>query len=255
MCRVDAWRAFRGTRRRFIFAVAGLGLPTVWPGNMRIAAAQDSFGRVPVLAYHSIGYGGTAYEITPELLDAECQWLVSNGYAPVSVWQFWEAATGLGKLPPNPVVMANDDGWPSCMIFADIVVGRYGFPATFFINNVSPITADQIATLSQYGPVQAHTATHRDLAGLDYDSQLSEIADNKTYLEQITGQPVSFLAWPNGSSNASAVQAATAAGIAGAFGLHGAAAQIDALDLFYIPRIMMEAGDDTNSFAAKVRGW
>jgi peptidoglycan/xylan/chitin deacetylase (PgdA/CDA1 family) len=255
MCNVDGWRAFRGTRRRYLLALARLGVPALALGNLRSAAAQDSFGRVPVLAYHSIGYGGTAYEITPELLATECQWLADNGYTPISLWQFWDAATGMGKLPANPVLLTNDDGWPSCVNFADTVVGRFGLPATFFINNVSPISADQIVTMSQYGPVQAHTATHRDLASLDYDSQLSEVADNKAYLEQITGQPVSFLAWPNGSSNASAVQATTAAGIAGSFGLHGVAAQLNALDTSYIPRIMMEASDDLNTFAVKVQGW
>jgi peptidoglycan/xylan/chitin deacetylase (PgdA/CDA1 family) len=255
MCRVDSWRAFRGTRRRYLLALARLGVPAMALGNLRTAEAQDSFGRVPVLAYHSIGYGGTAYEVTPELLAAECQWLTDNGYTPISLWQFWDAATGMGKLPTNPVLLTNDDGWPSCVNFADIVVGRYGLPASFFINNVSPISTDQVLTMSQYGPVQAHTATHRDLSTLDYDSQLSEIADNKAYLEQITGQPVSFLAWPNGSSNGSAVQAASAAGIAGSFGLHGTAAQLSALDTSYIPRIMMEASDDLNVFAAKVQGW
>jgi peptidoglycan/xylan/chitin deacetylase (PgdA/CDA1 family) len=255
MCNIDGWRAFRGSRRRYLLALARLGVPALALGNLRTAAAQDAFCRVPVLAYHSIGYGGTAYEITPELLATECQWLVDNGYSPISLWQFWDAATGMGKLPSNPVLLTNDDGWPSCVNFADTVVGRFGLPATFFINNVSPISADQIVTMAQYGPVQAHTATHRDLASLDYDSQLSEVADNKAYLEQITGQAVNFLAWPNGSSNASAVQAATAAGVAGAFGLHGVAADITALDTFYIPRIMMEAADDLNTVAVKVRGW
>src|SRR5262245_19327585 len=129
MCRVDAWRAFRGTRRGYMLAVASMGVPTYLLGNRRDVAAQGWYGRLPILAHHSIGYGGTAYEITPELLDAECQWLVANGYSPISLWQFWDAATGMGKLPENPVMLANDDGWPSCMIFADTVVGRYGFPA------------------------------------------------------------------------------------------------------------------------------
>jgi peptidoglycan/xylan/chitin deacetylase (PgdA/CDA1 family) len=255
MNRIDAWPTWDGTRRRFMSSLGWLGFSMVVSATQRTAAAQATYGRIPVLAYHAIAYDGTAYEVTPELLDAECQWLASNGYTPITVWQFWDAATGMGKLPANPVMLTNDDGWPSSLTFADTVVGRYGFPATFFINNVSPITADQIATLAQYGSVQAHTATHRDLTGLDNDSQFAEISQNKAYLEGITGQTVSFLAWPNGSSNASAVQAAKDAGIAGAFGLQGIAADLTALDPFYIPRIMMEASDDINAFAVKVRGW
>src|SRR3712207_7056123 len=36
-----------------------------------------------------------------------------------------------------------------------------------------------------------------------------------TYIEQITGQPVQFLAWPFGDYNAGAIEAAAASGIIG----------------------------------------
>ena len=162
--------------------------------------------------------------------------------------------TGAGTLPANPVILTNDDGWSSAMTFAE-VLGRYALPATYFINNVSPLTPDQILALTQSGAVEAHTVNHAHLAGMDYESQLAEIVQNKTYLEQITGQPVHFLAWPFGESDDSAVQAAAAAGIIGAFGLGGTAAHVGAVNPYHVPRIMMAADCDLATFAAMVSGW
>ena len=116
---------------------------------------------------------------------------------------------------------------------------------------------DQIATLAQYGPVQAHTVSHQSMTQLGYDAQLGEIVDNKAYLEQITGQTVQFLAWPYGDTNASAMEAAAAAGMVGAFGLSGTGCNVHAVDPYYVPRIMMTVGDDLDldTFAAKVSWW
>jgi peptidoglycan/xylan/chitin deacetylase (PgdA/CDA1 family) len=250
-----------GMGRRVRAAAFNLLLVCVWfawpamsPGDPSARAAQDAFGRVPVLAYHNVDYSGSEYSVTPEQLDEQCRWLVENGYTAITLHQFWEAATGYGKLPPNPVLLTNDDGWSSAITFAEIL-GRHGMAGTYFLNSVSPLSAEQILLLSQLGSVQAHTANHAHLSGLDYEGQLAEIAENKTYLEAITGQPVHFLAWPFGDRNDSAVQAAAAAGILGAFGLGGTAASLLAIDPYHIPRIMMGPGDDLPTFAAKVGGW
>jgi peptidoglycan/xylan/chitin deacetylase (PgdA/CDA1 family) len=250
-----------GLGRRVRAVVSSLVLVGVWcagpalaPGGGAARAAQETFGRVPVLAYHNVDYSGSEYSVSPEQLDEQCRWLVENGYTAITLHQFWDAATGYGKLPPNPVLLTNDDGWASAITFAEIL-GRHGMVGTYFLNSVSPLTAEQILLLSQLGSVQAHTANHAHLSGLDYEGQLAEIAENKTYLEAITGQPVQFLAWPFGDRNESAVQAAAAAGILGAFGLGGTAASLLALDPYHIPRIMMGPGDDLPTFAAKVGGW
>jgi peptidoglycan/xylan/chitin deacetylase (PgdA/CDA1 family) len=103
--------------------------------------------------------------------------------------------------------------------------------------------------------VQAHTATHQAMSQLGYEGQLAEIVENKGYLEQITGQAVQFLAWPFGDYNASAVEAAAAAGIVGAFGLSGTGCNMHAVDPYHVPRIMMTVGDDLDTFAAKVSWW
>jgi hypothetical protein len=93
------------------------------------------------------------------------------------------------------------------------------------------------------------------MSGLGYDAQLAEISENKAYIEQITGIPVRFLAWPFGDRDDSAVQAASAAGIVAAFGLGGTGCHLGAHDPYHIPRIMMHVEDDLATFAAKVSWW
>jgi peptidoglycan/xylan/chitin deacetylase (PgdA/CDA1 family) len=216
-------------------------------------AAQVDSVRVPILLYHAIDSSGISYSVTPEQLHAQCAWLVQNGYTSITLGQFWDASLGYGTLPANPVVLTNDDGWPSAMTFADILA-EYGLIGTYFINNVSELTADEIWSLSQPGEIEAHTVSHAWMSSLDYEGQLAEIVENKAYLEGITGQPVRFLAWPFGDRNESAIQAAAAAGIVAAFGLGGTGAYVGALDAYQIPRILMEVTDDLDTFAAKVSG-
>jgi peptidoglycan/xylan/chitin deacetylase (PgdA/CDA1 family) len=249
MGRVGDWR---GARAVVCALVLAIGL--AWHPTPARATEESANIRVPVLVYHNVDYSGSEFSVTPEQLAAQCQWLIDNGYTSITVWQFWDAAMGYGTLPANPVMLTNDDGWSSVMTFAEIL-GRYGLVGNYFINNYSPLSADQIWTLSQYGPVQAHTATHQYLSQFDYDGQLAEISQNVTFIEQITGQPVQFLAWPFGDYNASAIEAAAAAGIIGAFGLSGTGCYLHAVDPYHVPRIMMVFSDDLDTFAAKVGWW
>lgn len=220
----------------------------------RAAPAAQSGPRVPILAYHAVDASYSGYSVTPEQLAAQCAWLVANGYQAITLEQFWLAALGGAALPPKPVVLTNDDGWPSALLFAEILT-QHGLTATYFLNNTSPLTPEQIGTLAAYGAVEAHTVSHANLAGMGYEAQLAEIAENKAYLEGITGRPVRFLAWPFGASDAGAAQAAGAAGIAGAFGLGGTAAVTGAVDPYGVPRLMVESGTTLETFAAMVTGW
>ena len=83
---------------------------------------------------------------------------------------------------------------------------------------------------------------------------MTEIAENRDYLEEITGQPVRFLAWPYGDVNESAIEAAAAAGIVVAFGLGATAADLETIDWYAVPRMTIYVDDDLESFAAKVTG-
>jgi peptidoglycan/xylan/chitin deacetylase (PgdA/CDA1 family) len=151
------------------------------------------------------------------------------------------------------VILTNDDGDPSTRRFARILE-RHGLVGTYFVNNVSPLTRRQIRSLAQRGSVEAHTVSHVALSGRDYKDQVAEIAENRAYLEEITGQPVRFLAWPYGDVNESAIEAAEAAGMVLAFGLGGTAADLDVVDRYTVPRMTIFVDDDLGTFAAKVRG-
>ncbi|MBW3634264.1 MAG: polysaccharide deacetylase family protein, partial [Chloroflexi bacterium] len=237
----------------------GLTLILVWGGvstsasAVPLTATDHAAVRVPILVYHAVDESGNTYSVTPRQLDEQCRWLVEQGYTAITLRQFWRAARGLADLPSNPVILTNDDGDPSVRKFANIL-DRYGLVGTYFVNNVSPLTQRQIRSLSQRGAVEAHTVSHVALSGLDYKDQVSEIAENRAYLERITGQPVRFLAWPYGDASETAFQAAEVTGIVAAFGLGGTAAGLDAIDRYAIPRITIYAEDDLATFAAKGRG-
>lgn len=250
---VGILRAARIYLSAILLVIGWFALPIAIPSEERARASSIGV-RVPILAYHNIDYSGSAYSTTPEMLDAQCRWLIENGYTTITVWQLWDAMYNNATLPANPILLSNDDGWPSAVAFAEIL-GRYGMTGNYFINNYSDLSADQIHYLQQNGPVQAHTANHQYLSKLDYNAQFAEIADNKAYIESITGAPVVFVAWPFGDWNQSAAEAASAAGIIGGFALGGTGCIVGSVDQYSIPRIMMEATDTLDTFASKVSAW
>jgi peptidoglycan/xylan/chitin deacetylase (PgdA/CDA1 family) len=230
-----------------------LGSASVGTAAVPLGISQRAPARVPILVYHTVDESGNTYSISRRQLNQQCRWLVEHGYTSITLRQFWRAARGLADLPPHPVILTNDDGDPSTRMFARIL-DRYGLVGTYFVNNVSPLTRRQIRSLAERGSVEAHTVSHVALSGLDYEDQVAEIAENRAYLEEITGQPVRFLAWPYGDVNESAIDAATAADIVAAFALGGTAADLDVTDRYVIPRMTIFVDDDLEMFAAKVRG-
>jgi peptidoglycan/xylan/chitin deacetylase (PgdA/CDA1 family) len=225
--------------------------PFVGTAAVPLEASLSGPARVPILVYHTVDESGNTYSLTPRQLNEQCRWLVEHGYTSITLRQFWRAARGLADLPPHPVMLTNDDGDLSARKFAKILE-RYGLVGNYFVNNVSHLTRREIWSLAQRGSVEAHTVSHVALSGLDYEDQIAEIAENQSYLEEITGQPVRFLAWPYGDVNASAIEAATATGIVMAFGLGATAAELDTTDWYAIPRMAILVDDDLETFAAKV---
>jgi peptidoglycan/xylan/chitin deacetylase (PgdA/CDA1 family) len=246
-------RARHGFRTLLCGLVLTLGVrgASVGSAAVPLGTSQVAPARVPILVYHTVDESGNTYSITRRQLNQQCRWLAEHGYTSITLRQFWRAARGLADLPSHPVILTDDDGDPSARTFARILA-RYGLVGTYFVNNVSPLTRHQIRSLAEWGSVEAHTVSHVALSGLDYEDQIAEIAGNRAYLEEITGQPARFLAWPYGDVDESAIGAAADAGIVAAFALGGTAADVDMTDRYTIPRIMIFVDDDLETFAAKV---
>jgi peptidoglycan/xylan/chitin deacetylase (PgdA/CDA1 family) len=248
-------RAVHGLRTLLcsLILILVLGSVSVGTATVPLEASQGAAARVPILVYHTVDESGNTYSVTRRQLRQQCRWLVEHGYTSITLRQFWKATRGLADLPSNAVILTNDDGDPSARTFARIL-DRHGLVGTYFVNNISPLTRRQIRSLAQRGSVEAHTVSHVALSGLDYEDQVAEIVENRAYLEEITGQPVRFLAWPYGDVNESAIEAAEAAGMIVAFGLGVTAADLDGTDRYVIPRMTIFVDDDLETFAAKVTG-
>src|SRR5829696_3549055 len=111
---LDVTRAAHGLGR----LLSGLVLVFLWLGTCvaslttPLTAMESVAVRVPILVYHTVDESGNTYSITPRQLHLQCRWLVEHGYTAITLRQFWRAARGLADLPPNPVILTDDDGDP-----------------------------------------------------------------------------------------------------------------------------------------------
>jgi len=82
----------------------------------------------------------------------------------------------------------------------------------------APLTASEMAAIAAAGfEIGFHTARHDFLPGLDADALRAALTAGHAELRQLTGQPVSTLAYPHGGVTAAVATATRAAGFAAAF--------------------------------------
>ena len=90
---------------------------------------------VPVLVYHDIRDvpGTDEYVVTGQMFREQMAFLKQQGYQPVSLRRYAEAAAGKSNLPDKPVVLSFDDGLASFRDIAMPVLAEYGFPAVLSV--------------------------------------------------------------------------------------------------------------------------
>jgi peptidoglycan/xylan/chitin deacetylase (PgdA/CDA1 family) len=98
-----------------------------------------------------------------------------------------------------------DDGHPLDVRLAKLL-SSYGILGTFYVPmnyGPSPImAAEQLCTLKAIGmEIGSHTLTHPVLTRLSRDQVLHELVASKRILENISGQPVESLVYPEGKFN------------------------------------------------------
>ncbi|HSP34892.1 MAG TPA: polysaccharide deacetylase family protein [Thermoanaerobaculia bacterium] len=169
-----------------------------------------------VLCYHIVEAPlDPRMEISREAFRQQMSYLEMTGYNVIPLRRLYEYITGeRASLPPNAVVITIDDGWRSAYTEAYPELKKRGFPFTLFVypNIVDKatiaLTWREIKEMSENGgDIESHSFSHpfltrRRHTSMDdrlYNAWLQhELLDSKRLLEEHTGRPVKFLAYPYG---------------------------------------------------------
>ncbi|MFC1688468.1 polysaccharide deacetylase family protein [Pseudomonadota bacterium] len=128
---------------------------------------------------------------------------------------------GEGRVKPGTVTVTFDDGWEDNFDYAVPILHSLGIPATVFVVSGELVTVPdtrrmnsaQLRTLADMGiTVGGHSRSHGNLTRLSGLELNQELSGCKQELEQVTGKPVDFFAYPGGRFNQAVVAATKEAG-------------------------------------------
>ena len=191
---------------------------------MADAAAIMAKKQVPVLCYHHIkdipvvSKSSMGYEVTVKQFKEQMNALADSGYKTILPDDYYNYLVYGDPLPEKPVMITYDDTDEEQFSIAKPEMDKYGFKGVYFIMTISIgrpryMSKEQIRQLSDEGHVIAsHTWDHhrvdRYIVGdrmipdgkkqkkfNDWDVQLG---NTRKKLEEITGKPVEYFAYPFG---------------------------------------------------------
>ncbi|MFV8341616.1 polysaccharide deacetylase family protein [Flavobacterium sp. XS2P39] len=185
---------------------------------MADAASILSKKEVPILCYHSIqNFSANAsemkktYTVTPANFAEQMKTLSAEGYHTILPAQLYDYLVYDVPLPSNPIMITFDDTREEQFTIGAAEMNKYGFKGVFFIMTVSTnrpnyMTNDQIKNLSDNGNViAAHTWDHHMVTKYTGDDWNTQLVKPKKKLEDITGKPVKYFAYPFGLWNTAAI--------------------------------------------------
>lgn len=177
------------------------------------------------LNYHKIDHAEHPLSVTPEEFDAQIAYLKDNGYTSITPDQIYGYLTGGEELPRRPILITFDDGYADNYENAYPILKKHGFQATIFVivkymDTPGYLTWEQAKEMSLEGiSIQSHTVNHLPLSSLEQEEAAMELSDSRKIIEARTGQPVRYIAYPEGAYNKSIEELAEKAGYRGGFSI------------------------------------
>ncbi len=211
--------------------------------------------QVPILCYHQIrdwrgsdSKGAKDYIIPVAAFREQIQMLADTGYHTILPDQLMAYLNTGAALPAKPVMLTFDDTDLDQYTVAAPELEKHGFKGVFFIMTVSIgrhgrqpyMDAAQIKDLSDRGHViAAHTWDHHNVKKYTGDDWKIQVDEPKAKLEQITGKPIRYFAYPFGLWNQPAIPELKKRGLIAAFQL---ADKRDETDPLYTIRRIIASG-------------
>lgn len=224
---------------------------------------------VPVLCYHSVGDvprdGTLRWAVSPGDFDEQMALIREGGRTPMTVSGYAAVLRGLAPLPPRPVLITFDDGFPDLAETALPVLRRHGLGATAYVVaarvGVAPppdgdpsLDWDQLRELHSSGvEIGSHSRSHRALDCLRPTDLHHEVAGSRQVLEDGMGTSVRSFAYPYGYHSIAVLTAVRAAGYSSACGVKNALSH-PGDDVFAIARVLIERDTGVAGITALLAG-
>ena len=208
---------------------------------------------VPVLCYHQIrewrGNESRSVKdmvVPPAAFKSQLQLLADSGYQTVLPDDLYDYLTTGKPLPAKPIMLTYDDSDLDQYKIAAPEMKKHGFKGVFFIMTVSLgrsiyMNREQVKALSDEGHVIAsHTWDHKNVKKYKSEDWETQILKPVKQLEELTGKPVQYFAYPFGAWNREAIPELKKYNIKAAFQL---STKRDSTEPLYTIRRMIVPGD------------
>ncbi len=188
----------------------------------------------PMLCYHRVvPKPAGIYDLTPVMLERQLQFMLEQGYRPITALQYVKLQKLPQFFPDKPVVLTFDDGSKSHFQYVFPLLQKYGVKATFFVypGNIVvksdfQLTWAELKKMARAGmDIQSHTFSHPFLTKTNFKRDDPrylewldrELKDSKRVLEQRLKTKVNLLAYSYGWFNDIVETKAIEAGYQGIF--------------------------------------
>ncbi len=192
-------------------------------------AKDQGPSRVAVLIYHQIDPDGEGlYSLNPERLRADLQWLLAEGWRPLTFEQFRGWYSRAEVVPGKAFLLTFDDGYEAMARSAMPVLRELAVPAVVFLETGrlgrgTGMCAESAAALAESGLVslQCHThALHYEAPGgpdgrrqaavqlVPGDAIVADLEQCVAVVRDLAGTDPAAIAWPYGVTSGAALEAA-----------------------------------------------
>ena len=219
-----------------------------------VTSSPDSVletNEIPVLCYHQVrdwipsdSKSARVFILPVDGFKEQMKLLHDQGFNSISPDQLIDYMKGRGKLPSHPVMLTFDDATESQYVNALPELDKYNYKGVFFIMTVvlghkRYMTTDNVKQLSLQGhTIGCHTWNHEEVTKYKEEDWITQLDKPVKELENITGHPIRYFAYPYGIWNNNAVEHLKKQGMIAAFRLWG---KYDSQEpLFTIRRILVD---------------